>query len=212
MSLYPIHDRVIAQAKRELGVAEHPAGSNSGSRVRQYQAATFLGGSGWPWCAAFCCWCWREAGRPLPYRTASAYGMLNWARGAGWARSSSQLVPGDLVVFNVGSGHIGIFERWEGSTIHTIDGNHNNMVARAARPHSSVAGGIHVPEQPTQPKRPVSEPFWVIATSESGHRQLLFTKFATEAKVLNKILPPLIRKYGKAGLTITRGGVRKRKR
>jgi hypothetical protein len=115
-----------------------------------------------------------------------------------------------MVVFNVGSGHIAIFERWEGSTIHTVDGNHNDQVARAARPHSQVAGGIHVPEGIYVAPKPVPKPFWVIATSENGHKKLVFTKFASQATVV-KLLPKLLAKYGKNGITIKRGGVRKAK-
>lgn len=211
MSQYPLHDKAIDIARAELGVTEHPMGSNSGPRVREYQAATFLGGTDWPWCAAFCCWVWQRAGHKLPYRTASAYGLLSWARGAGWARPSTSLTPGDLVVFNVGAGHVGIFERWEGSTIHTVDGNHNNMVARAARPHSVVAGGIHIPEAAKpKPTAPAPKPYWVIASSESGHRVLVFSKFATEKQILG-ILPRLFAKYGKAGITIQRGKERGQK-
>jgi hypothetical protein len=201
-TLFPKHQSALVAARTELGVREVPMGSNTGSRVRQYQATTFLGGSGWPWCAAFCCFVWRKAGKELPYRTASAYGMLNWAQGAGWAKSSKDLTPGDMVVFNVGSGHIAIFERWEGDTICTIDGNHNNMVARAKRPHSVVAGGIHVPEIGTPVHVP--KPYWVIAASENGHRVLVFSKFATEKTVLG-LLPRLFAKYGRAGITIKRG-------
>ncbi len=209
MSKYPLHDKAVQVALGELGVTEHPMGSNSGVRVREYQAATFLGGTGWPWCSAFCCWTWQHAGRPLPYRTASAYGMLNWARGAGWAVPSTKLVPGDLVVFNIGAGHIAIFEKWDGAMIHTIDGNHNNMVARAVRPHTQVAGGIHIPEaEAKKPPPPAPEPYWVIASSENGHRVLVFSKFATE-KTVAGLLPRLLAKYGKAGITIKRGGVRK---
>ena len=200
---FPVHDRVVALAMQELGVREVPMGSNSGQRVRQYQAATFLGGTGWPWCAAFVCWLWERAGHPLPYKTASAYGLLNWARGAGWVVPSRQLTPGDPVVFNVGSGHVGTFSHWKGDSIYTIDGNHNNMVATALRPHSLVAGGIHVPEKVVHPVH-VPEPYWVIAGSESGHRKLLFSKFATEKQVLG-MLPRLIEKYGGKGITIQRG-------
>lgn len=201
---YPKHQAAVRIAAGEVGTRENPMGSNSGWRVRQYQAATFLGGTGWPWCAAFTCWVWEHAGHKLPYRTASAYGMLSWARGAGWAKASHDLTPGDLVVFNVGSGHIAIFERWDGDTIHTIDGNHLNMVARASRHRSTVAGGIHIPETPVAPPKPVPKPYWVIATSESGHRKLIFSKFATEKTILG-LLPRLLAKYGRQGITITRG-------
>lgn len=205
--MYPLHERALRIARAELGVTEHPMGSNTGRRVRQYQAATFLNGTGWPWCAAFCCWVWERAGHKLPYPTASAYGMLNWAQGAGWAKPSHALVPGDLVVFNVGSGHIAIFERWEGNLIHTIDGNHLNRVMRAARPWSKVAGGIHIPERIEKPVH-VPRPYWVIAGSEHGKRVLLFSKFATQKQILG-LLPRLLAKYGRAGITIQRGKEKK---
>ena len=219
MSKYPKHDATLKWAISQIGVYESPAHSNRGpiqhafpkGGVDYFEDSDFLAGHGYPWCASFCLSAWEHGGgKPLPYKTASAYGMLNWARGAGWARSSTQLTPGDLVVFNVGSGHIAIFERWEGSYIHTVDGNHGDRVARAARPHSQVAGGIHVPELLHKPVPPPPEPFWVIATSENGHKKLVFTKFATQKKVAS-LLPALLAKYGKNGITIKRGGVRKKK-
>lgn len=200
---YPLHEKALAVARGELGVREVPMGSNTGPRVRQYQAATFLGGTGWPWCAAFTCWVWQRAGKPLPYKTASAYGMLNWAKSVGWAKPSHDLIPGDLVVFNVGSGHIGVFERWDGSICHTVDGNHFNMVARGYRNHSLVAGGIHIPETVHRPVH-VPKPYWVIAGNENGKRVLLFSKFATEKQILG-MLPRLFAKYGRHGITIQRG-------
>ena len=206
---YPKHESALHYAASQIGVHEDPWGSNSGPKVRMYQAATFLGGTGWPWCAAFVCWVWKQGGHPLPYNTASAYGMLDWAKRNGWAIPSKQLTPGDPVVFNVGSGHVSIFERWEGETIHTIDGNHLNQVMRVARPHSVVAGGIHVPEVATHPVH-VPKPYWVIAGSENGKRVLLFSKFATEKQIMG-LLPRLIQKYGKGGITIQRGKERGQK-
>lgn len=200
---YPQHDAALAYARKQIGVREDPMGSNSGQLVNFYQAHDFLPGGGYPWCASFVLTCWAEgAKKPLPYRTASAYGLLTWARGAGWAKPSTRLIPGDLVVFNVGSGHVAMFERWEGPFIQTVDGNHNDAVGRALRPHSDVAGGIHVPENPVS--RPAPEPYWVIATSESGHRKLLFSRFATEKAVLG-LLPRWFAKYGVNGVTIKRG-------
>ena len=204
---FPIHEKVVRIASGEIGVHEEPMGSNSGPRVRQYQRATFLGGTNWPWCAAWVCWVWKQAGHPLPYPTASAYGMLDWAKRAGWVIPSKQLTPGDPVVFNVGSGHVSIFSHWKGDTIHTIDGNHFNAVLKAARPHHLVAGGIHVPERMHHNVH-VPKPYWVIAGDEHGKRVLLFSKFATEKQVLG-LLPRLLAKYGRHGITIQRGDERK---
>lgn len=72
--------KALAIAQKELGVKEQPPGSNSGPRIREYQAATSLGGTGWPWCMAFVCWCFKQAGKPLQYPTASVGNFANWAR------------------------------------------------------------------------------------------------------------------------------------
>lgn len=210
MSRYPLHDKALAYAQSQIGVHEVPMGSNRGPTQRWhpvggvdfYEEHDNVAGHGYPWCASFVQTAWAEAGRPLPYKTAGAYDLLEWARGAGWARQSTDLIPGDLVVFNVGSGHIGVFERWTGPFIQTIDGNHNNAVGRAQREHRLVAGGIHVPEVAAPVHVP--EPYWVIATDEKGKRVLLFSKFATEKQILG-LLPRLFAKYGRNGITIKRG-------
>ena len=49
--------RILA---REVGVCEHPAGSNDGDRVRDYQAVT--GAYKQPWCASLVCFADVEAG------------------------------------------------------------------------------------------------------------------------------------------------------
>ncbi len=92
---------------------EYPPGSNSGPRVREYQAATNLGGTGWPWCAAFVCWCYKQAGKALPYPTASV-GLFE-----AWAVKQGDMVKrpfrGDIVCYRFDADnwpdHMGIVER-----------------------------------------------------------------------------------------------------
>lgn len=55
-------ERIVRALEGEVGVVEEPAGSNRGARVEAYQGATYLSGSGWPWCAALVCWAWQRAG------------------------------------------------------------------------------------------------------------------------------------------------------
>lgn len=76
-------DKLIEIITREVGVKEDPAGSNSGPRVRVYQASTQLEGSGWPWCQAFVCWAAQQAGFTMPYRGAYVPHFEAWAREAG---------------------------------------------------------------------------------------------------------------------------------
>lgn len=200
------HSDAVAIAAHEIGVREEPMGSNSGRRVREYQAATFVPGTGWPWCAGFCCYVWEKAGKRLPYRTASAYGMLTWARGAGWAKRGRDCVPGDLVVFNIGSGHIAILEHRVGADglVHTIDGNSSDQVVRRTRPYSLVAGGVHIPEIISTPVPKAKQPFWVVTTSEKGHTKRVFTGRAAQSKVMGPMLSGWLKRHQHVDVKVER--------
>src|SRR3990167_5113278 len=83
----PKHDATLAWAKTHLGEHEVPwpvpvgqAGSNTGPFVKSCQAATWLDGTGWPWCIPFIVKGWAVAGFKLPYLGAGAYAMLDWYR------------------------------------------------------------------------------------------------------------------------------------
>lgn len=191
-------DRILEIAAREIGVHEEPWGSNTGRRVREYQATTFLRGSYWPWCVAFCQWVYVKAGIPLPYRSAGVYDLLRWARSRGWVTSNPQ--PGDLVCFQIGAGHMGIVERIEGAYVHSIDGNASDQVKRCSRPRHQVAGYIHAPGlQKAKPKR---QPLWTVTTSENGHRKVHAVWAQSN---VGKLLPKLLREKAVDGITITRG-------
>ena len=61
-----VRERALEMALAEAGKHVHEqGGANTGPRVKEYQAATSLGGTGWAWCDAFCDFCFAEAGRPL---------------------------------------------------------------------------------------------------------------------------------------------------
>lgn len=111
-------ERMVALAKGEIGTME-VNGSNCGPRVDQYKAATWLDPSkGWPWCAAFICWLFREAMEAgggcytfLRPRTAGAYDFRNWSLkqdGSTQTRDNPgrDIKPGDVVAYNFS--HIGI--------------------------------------------------------------------------------------------------------
>lgn len=133
---------LLRVAAVEIGVHESPAHSNSGEMVRQFQAATFLGGSGWPWCVAFVQWCFAHARVPFPYRSAGAWDLNRWARQVGWAHSTP--LPGDVAIWGPGcgmsQGHGSIVEKVIGGQIHSIDGNVSDSVARRVRSRSCCFG------------------------------------------------------------------------
>lgn len=124
--------KVVELALQEVGIREIPVDSNRGKRVEEYQAATWLDGSGWAWCAAFIVWLCREAGmaenvRP---RTAGAWDFENWAKKKSAPAqliritSGTKIKKGDILVFK--QSHIGLAVADQvGSTVKTVEGNTN---------------------------------------------------------------------------------------
>ena len=126
--------RMVAIAHGEVGVKEE-GGNNRGSRIVEYQKATWLEPSPWPWCAGFLCWVFVRAleGHQLPVgverpRTAGAWDFENWARKQGpqvrllKPASEEKVRAGDIVCFTFS--HIGLAAKdEEGGSVDTIEGN-----------------------------------------------------------------------------------------
>ncbi len=146
---FELRKRLVAIARRELGVTE-VGDSNSGKRVLEYQRATNLDGTGWPWCAAFQCWCIREwlkdqavldafkftaaqaeAWRP---KTASAFGFESWGRDHGLLVVAEAEQPGfvlhtaDLVTFKFS--HIEVIDDDNGDKLYSVGGNTDDGLGR----------------------------------------------------------------------------------
>jgi hypothetical protein len=138
--------RVVRVAVAEVGVKEHPAGSNSGKRVDEFTAVT--GTHGQPWCAAFVTWCWLQIGVRLEgFNTAYCPSWVQTAR-AGRCRlsvvSRAGAMPGDMVLYDWGgdgtSDHIGVltsrvgadgsFRACEGNTAVGNDSNGGAVMIR----------------------------------------------------------------------------------
>lgn len=122
--------KLVALAEKEVGVKESPRNSNRGKRVQEYQAASWLDGTGWAWCAAFICWLAREAGVSDSWRpkTAVAWDFERWARKHPdkveliKPASKTEAKPGDILVFTFS--HIGLAVAHEsGDLVRTIEGN-----------------------------------------------------------------------------------------
>lgn len=115
-----LSEALVQIAAKEIGVTE-VNGTNCGPRVDEYKAATWLNPKvGWPWCAAFVCWCFREAlilscvketktfKRP---RTAGAWDFENWSLAQDSTTNTrkphkNDILAGDIVIFKFS--HIGI--------------------------------------------------------------------------------------------------------
>lgn len=189
---YPKHEKLLGGALADVGVHEEPLGSNTGKKVREYQASTWLGGTGWPWCVAFCVYHALKAGFKLPYLGAGAYAWLDWAKRAGWVVPASGAVPGDFVVFNVGAGHMGMLrEKVSGGRVKTVDGNVSNAVELRDRPLSSVRGFVHLPEKPGVASKPEKPPMFEVVTSESGHKVI----YVSGARAVGRKLEQILRRH-----------------
>ena len=138
-------ERALKIAMGERGVKEHPAGSNDGPRVREYQKVT--GAYKAPWCASYTAWAYRMAKRPLSgFNTAYVPSYVSAARQSDHGLrivSADNARPGDLVCFDWGgdgvSDHIGIlatrvrssrFSSVEGNTSYGNDSNGGEVMLR----------------------------------------------------------------------------------
>lgn len=192
MTRYPKHDAALASAIADIGEHERPLGSNSGPRVKTYQAACWGNGTGWPWCVAFWLYHTLAAGLDMPYRGAGAYALFDWAKAHGWNRPLGEAIAGDAVVFNIGAGHVGMFKELRGQTVITVDGNTSDRVQQVTRPVGLVRGVVHVPEEPVpvpKPKGPVFE----VVSSESGHKVV---RFVGRDTTIGKKLPKFLKRHG----------------
>lgn len=145
----PEISQVIEVARKEIGVRE-VGSSNTGKRVQQYQKATTLGGSGWPWCAAFAAWVMLTAlGKAMAgelwLNSASCDFILFWARKLGILSTEPEVGCFGLVMASPNDAtHIFLVEDIVGNTLTTIEGNTNvdgsregNGVYRRKRTKSS---------------------------------------------------------------------------
>ena len=104
--------QVLAAARTELGYTEDPPGSN-----RTKFAAEAGHRNGLAWCATFVVAMFRRAGIRLPSESAGALALvaaMPQVRGG---------LPGDVVSFNIGTGHVGILESATSGTVTCIEGN-----------------------------------------------------------------------------------------
>lgn len=135
---------ILKTAIAEIGTVESPRGSN---RVK-YNAWYYgkdVSGAGYPWCMAFVQWVFAQAGRPLPFRTASCGALLRWYKEQDRECIVKEPRPGDIVIYDLpdqpaATDHCGILEQRIGDYVTTIDGNTggDGAVMRRTRPEKYV--------------------------------------------------------------------------
>src|SRR5829696_2919076 len=118
--------QVLDRARSQIGVVEHPSGSN------RTPYGAWYGVQGQPWCAIFVSWCTFHEGLPLPATIAKGFAYT--PAGAAWfqhrRRWTNRAAPGHIAFFNFPGdsvtriSHVGIVEsiQADGSVV-TIEGN-----------------------------------------------------------------------------------------
>jgi hypothetical protein len=162
MNTLPFRQKLIDIAAKEVGIVETPRNSNTGPRIVEYQRATTLGGTGWPYCAAFVCWCIREWGKsgevldalkmsPAFFeqwrpKTAAAYGFHEWASEHDLTvfdenahPGQAELHTGDIITFDFS--HVGLLVTDHQSVLSTIEGNTDVAGSRDG-------GGVYAKSRP----------------------------------------------------------------
>ena len=131
--------KVIEEAKGKV------LNTNTGVRVREFQDATGLTGTGWPWCAAFVTWCYEQADLLLQDEAgfASVDLLKNWAVAkdgktvrcgksrADWTckvfwktrtkKKPYRAPPGAIVIYSYG--HTGVVVQGMDNVDYTVEGN-----------------------------------------------------------------------------------------
>lgn len=115
----------------QVGVHEVPWGSNTGPQVSVYQSVCDAYHE--PWCACFVSWCLVEEG----YRGKVSARAWDWAD-IGTPVDLADAQVGDIVPFNIGDGHVGIYLSHTATDVKTVDGNTSDQVAVRERPISII--------------------------------------------------------------------------
>ena len=146
---------ILEIARSQIGTKESPAKSDNVKYNTAYYGRAVSGG-GYPWCAVFVWWVFREAGASDLYyggdKTAYCPTLMSFHK----KQKVTDYQPGDIVFFNFSgrssAGHVGICESWDGTYITTIDGNtgsaseDNGGAVLRRRRHKKFIVGAYRPE------------------------------------------------------------------
>lgn len=202
---------VVAKAREFKGQHEEPMGSNTGAFVEACQHDTFLGGTGWPWCAAFVCHIAHLCGVSLaPNNSAGAHDLADRHR-ACWVTNRADWKPGMVVDYNEGSGHTGILTGVDlaNGTVTSIDGNWGDSVTEHTMSISIIRAVWRIPGvENALVVKPKPVPVFIVTTSRSGHRKVLFItrkEHGGKRRLARWILRHSIARIAPNGITIRRG-------
>lgn len=129
-----LFDKLIAIGRKEIGTSEIGF-SNTGKRVKEYQAVTSLGGTGWPWCAAFIDFIFYKAGifteenRP---KTAAAFGWETYGKKMGLKviKNPESILRGDVVIWKFSHISLATGDSDKSGRFMSLEGNTNDGGSR----------------------------------------------------------------------------------
>lgn len=151
-------DRAVRIARAELarGVHEVPDGSNESPRIALYRNAVRWSSGPAAWCGYFVSWVAREAGAPIG-AGGHGFGLVREIRRWGIRTGRWRSAPsrGSIVVFR--HSHVGIVERVAGASVVTLEGNHDNRVARVRRGRGEIRGYVRL--SPPSARERADEPW-----------------------------------------------------
>jgi CHAP domain len=142
----PVGLKLLQVAKTQLGYTEH---SDGYTKFGDWYGKNVGHGSYYtnaPWCDMFLAWAAAKIGvQDWAGEFASTPDHANWfVHQHAWGQTPE---PGAIVFFSWSGGksigdieHVGLVESVDGSTLHTIEANHNNGLSRVSRSVSQVVG------------------------------------------------------------------------
>ncbi len=161
-------DAVVKVALAEVGVTEVPLGSNTGPRVQQYQAATDLGGTGWPWCSAFIEWCWKRVGG-IDTQVCSPSTAVFAARAIS-ERLTGSCRPGAAVCWAPRHVEIAVAPTSDPHVWHCVGGNVSDGVRRTVR---DIRGATIIVPKALRDAQPRPKLYWFADPGAKATQRLI---------------------------------------
>jgi hypothetical protein len=150
-------ETALAWAESQVGVTEHPPGSNDVPYWSEWQQGTgqTYGHNGLPWCGAFLWLALQAGGWKAPADWIGVPNIITWGKANGrWHAGTAGLQRGDVLVYWGGT-HTGLAlgpEVADGIYVHAVEGNtsmvgsqdNGGAVLERLRSASSVTGYVRV--------------------------------------------------------------------
>jgi hypothetical protein len=174
-----ITQKIIAAAEAELGVTEHPPGSNRGARVEFFQSLDWLAGGGYPWCVDFA-WdyvIWYAVLKlPNPYPTAAVEQLETWAGEHEWDVPVASISPADLACLGHGR-HVTIVHHLlpGGTRFAGIGGNQSDSVRISEYDRADISTLIRVPARFSPPPPAKRKPIYEVVRGEGEKARVVYT-------------------------------------